>query len=95
MYYDGCIHIETEDQCYSCEYFVKGVSCPLLEALALGVVELNGEIEVKNCGFYKEFKRKLRLLETPLLDAVNQEQHAEPKAEDKADATDSGQCSLG
>ena len=86
MYYDGCIHIETEDQCYTCEYFVKGVSCPLLEALALGVVELNGEIEVKNCGFYKEFKRKLRLLDTPSED---------PRPEDTSDATDSGHCSLG
>lgn len=92
MYYDGCIHIETDDQCYSCEYFVKGVSCPLLEALALGVVELNGEIEVKNCGFYKEFKRKLRLLDTPLPEAHNQ---AEPSADESADASDSGQCSLG
>lgn len=63
MYYDGSIHIEEDDLCYTCEYFVKGVNCPLLEALALGVVNLDTDIVVNTCGFYKEFKRKLRLVE--------------------------------
>lgn len=63
MFYDGSIHIEEDDQCYSCEYFLKGVSCPLLEALALGVVNLEGDIMVRNCGFYKEFKRNLTLVD--------------------------------
>ena len=35
MYFDGDnVHIEEDDQCFSCEYFMKGVMCPLLEALA-------------------------------------------------------------
>ena len=62
MYYDGSIHIEEDDQCFSCEYFLKGVSCPLLEALALEVVQLNTDITVRNCGFYKKFERKLKLV---------------------------------
>ncbi|MBY0402722.1 MAG: hypothetical protein K2X66_02405 [Cyanobacteria bacterium] len=65
MYYDGTIHIEEEDQCYSCEYFLKGVTCPLLEALALGVVNLEGDVLVRNCGFFKQFKRTLHLVEPP------------------------------
>lgn len=65
MYYDGHIHIEEEDQCYSCEFFLKGVMCPLLEALAVGVAHLEGDVLVKNCGFYKPFKRHLRVIEAP------------------------------
>jgi hypothetical protein len=60
MYYDGTIHIEEDDQCYTCEYFLKGVTCPLLEALALGVVNLEGDVVVQNCGFYRKFTRHLR-----------------------------------
>lgn len=63
MYFDGTIHIEPDDQCYSCEYFLKGVTCPLLEALALGVVNLDGDVMVRNCGFYKKFHRALRLVD--------------------------------
>jgi hypothetical protein len=63
MYYDGSVHIEEDDQCYSCEYFLKGVQCPLLEALALGVVSLDGDVQVKNCGFYKKFVRSLYLVD--------------------------------
>lgn len=63
MYYDGHVHIEEEDQCYSCEYFLKGVMCPLLEALAVGVAHLEGDVLVKNCGFYVEFKRHLHVVE--------------------------------
>lgn len=65
MYYDGHVHIEEEDQCYTCEYFLKGVMCPLLEALAVGVAHLEGDVLVKNCGFYVEFKRHLQLVDTP------------------------------
>jgi hypothetical protein len=65
MYYDETVHIEEEDQCYTCEYFLKGVTCPLLEALAMGVATLNGDVLVKNCGFYKQFKRRLFLVEPP------------------------------
>jgi hypothetical protein len=63
MFYDGHVHIEEEDQCYTCEYFLKGVMCPLLEALAVGVAHLDGDIMVRNCGFYKEFKRHLHVVE--------------------------------
>ncbi len=64
MYADDSIHIEKTDQCYTCEHFLKGVMCPLLEALALNVVELNGEVTVQNCGFYKQFARHLRVIES-------------------------------
>ena len=64
MYFDdGQIHIEEEDQCFSCKHFTRGVACPLLEALGQGVVSLDGDILVKNCGFYQPFKRHLRLIE--------------------------------
>jgi hypothetical protein len=65
MYYDGNVYIEEEDQCYSCEYFLKGVMCPLLEALAVGVAHLDGDVQVKNCGFYVEFKRHLQVVDKP------------------------------
>lgn len=65
MYYDGAVHIEPDDQCFTCDYFARGVSCPLLEALGLGVVSLDSEITVQNCGFYKEFKRTLKLVDLP------------------------------
>jgi hypothetical protein len=65
MYVDDSIHIEKTDQCYTCEHFLKGVMCPLLEALALGVVELTGDVNVQNCGFYKQFSRHLRVIENP------------------------------
>lgn len=64
MYFDGCVHIETDDQCYDCEYFAKGVMCPLLEALAVGVVELKDEMTVQNCGFYKKFSRHLSVVDS-------------------------------
>lgn len=62
MFFDGEVHIEEDDQCFSCEYFLKGVQCPLLEALAEKVVFLEGDIMVRNCGFYKQFKRHLSIL---------------------------------
>ncbi len=63
MYMDDSIHIEKTDQCYTCEHFLKGVMCPLLEALALGVVELSEDVTVQNCGFYRQFARHLRVIE--------------------------------
>lgn len=62
MYVDGSIHIEKTDQCYTCEHFRKAVNCPLLEALALGVVDLSGEMTVENCGFYKSYHRHLKVV---------------------------------
>lgn len=63
MYFDQCVHIEEDDQCFSCDYYRKGVSCPLLEALAMGVVELQGDVRVRNCGFYRKFERRLRVVD--------------------------------
>lgn len=54
--------VEDTDQCYTCEYFCKGVSCPLLECLAVGLTQLTQDVTVKNCGFYVEFKRVLGLV---------------------------------
>lgn len=59
---DGLTKIEDVDQCDTCEYFAKGVACPLLEALAVGVAFLKEPVVVKNCGFYVEFKRILHLI---------------------------------
>lgn len=63
MYYnDGEVRIDEEDQCITCEKFVKGINCPLIEALGLGVVFFEDELLVTNCGFYKEFKRHLKVI---------------------------------
>ncbi len=56
------IFIEEDDQCNSCENYQRGVSCPLMEALGCGLVYLEGEMTVKNCGFYKKFSRSLKLV---------------------------------
>jgi hypothetical protein len=66
MYYDGKVFLEEEDQCYSCKYVKESTLCPLLEALAAGVAHLNSDILVKNCGFYVEYKRHLRIIEPKL-----------------------------
>lgn len=81
MYMDDAIHIEKTDQCYSCAHFVKNVSCPLLEALAVGVVELSGEMTVQNCSFYEKFSRHLRVLEGAKSDET-------PAESDKHDGDD-------
>ena len=56
------VYIEDEDQCITCENYARGVACPLLEALGQGVVYLEDNLTVTNCGFYKEFKRTLKLV---------------------------------
>ena len=61
-YYNGSVYIEDEDQCQTCSNFTKGVACPLLQALGMGVVIMKDNMYVTNCGFYKEFKRHLRLI---------------------------------
>lgn len=66
MYFDGTIQIEESDNCFTCEYFRKSVACPLLEALALNVVVMVDEeagVNVRNCGFFVEFKRTLKVVE--------------------------------
>lgn len=62
-YYNGSVHVETYDQCITCRHFAEGVACPLLQALAMGFVALEGTLYVTNCGFYEEFKRRLKLVE--------------------------------
>lgn len=64
MYTDenNTTYIEEDDQCITCENYAKGVACPLLEAIGEGVVYLEGNLTVSNCGFYKEFKRHLKLV---------------------------------
>ena len=59
---DETVYIEDEDQCITCENYSKGVACPLIEALGQGVVYLEDSLTVTNCGFYKEFKRSLRIV---------------------------------
>jgi hypothetical protein len=61
-YYNGSVYIEDEDQCQTCANFVNDVNCPLLQALGMGLVTLNDNMIVTNCGFYKEFKRNLRII---------------------------------
>ena len=63
MYCDeGTVFIEDDDQCLTCENYARGVACPLLEALGEGIVSLEDSMVVTNCGFYKEFKRTLKLV---------------------------------
>lgn len=63
MYFkQGSIHIEDDDQCITCENLQKGIACPLLQALAQGVVYLEDSLNVVNCGFYKKFERHLKLV---------------------------------
>lgn len=59
---DSKIYIEDDDICVTCENYVKELNCPLLSALVLGDVFLEDSLVVKNCGFYKEFKRYLHIV---------------------------------
>ena len=61
-YFEGSVHVEKEDQCMTCKNFAEGVACPLLQALAMGLVSLDGTLYVRNCGFYEEFVRRLKLV---------------------------------
>jgi hypothetical protein len=80
MYFDRAIHIEPEDQCFTCEYFAKHVRCPLLEGLATGVVKLEDDVVVQNCGLYQPYQRHLSVVratealeeetETPAMPAI-------------------------
>lgn len=63
-YFEGSVHVEKEDQCMTCKNFAEGVACPLLQALAMGLVSLEGTLYVQNCGFYEEFVRKLKLVKS-------------------------------
>lgn len=61
-YFEGSVYIEDDDQCQTCVNFAKGVACPLLQALGMGMVVLQDSMIVTNCGFYVEFKRKLKVI---------------------------------
>ena len=54
--------IEEDDQCITCANFNKGVACPLVQALAQGVVFIEDSLNVTNCGFYEKFERHLKLV---------------------------------
>lgn len=56
------VFIEDDDLCTTCENYVQSVNCPLLSALAQGDVFLEDSLTVTCCGFYKEFKRTLRVV---------------------------------
>lgn len=72
MYFsEGSVYVEDEDQCISCKHFNKGVSCPLITALGCGVVTMKDDIIVTNCGFYKEFKRHLKIVGDNNVKATN------------------------
>ncbi len=63
MYCDkGKVFIEDDDQCMNCKNYANGVDCPLLTALALGVVYLEDTLTVTNCGFFQKFERSLHLV---------------------------------
>lgn len=59
---DETVFIEDDDQCITCDNYARGIACPLLEALGQGVVFLEDNLTVTNCGFYKEFKRNLTIV---------------------------------
>jgi len=61
-YYNGSVHVEKQDQCMTCKNFTEGVACPLLQALAMGIVSMEGTMYVTNCGFYEEFVRRLQIV---------------------------------
>lgn len=63
MYCDkGKVFIEDDDQCMNCKNYANGMACPLLTALALGVVYLEDTLTVTNCGFFQKFERCLHLV---------------------------------
>lgn len=55
-------HVDEDDQCMTCEHFCKGVACPLLESLQVGITVLTDDVTVSNCGFYVKHKRSLKVL---------------------------------
>lgn len=59
---EDTVYIEDDDQCLTCENYAKGIACPLIEALGQGYVYIEESMIVTNCGFYKEFKRTLKIV---------------------------------
>ena len=57
----GGISYDKQDQCYRCAFQSGKEICPLLEALAAGVVYIADDgFSVKDCGFYE--RRKLEVV---------------------------------
>ena len=72
MYCDnGKIYIEEDDQGVDCRNYAKGVSCPLLTPLGLGVVYLEDSLTVENCGFFEKFERKLHIVSNNETDNID------------------------
>ena len=61
-FFEGNVYVEDEDQCQTCDHFSRGIACPLLQALGMGVVTMADNMNVTSCGFYKEFKRHLMVV---------------------------------
>lgn len=59
---EGKVYIEDDDQCMDCKNYAQGVACPLLTALGLGVVYLEDNLTVTNCGFFEKFERHLQIV---------------------------------
>lgn len=59
---DGRVFIDDDDQCIDCKNYAEGVACPLLTALGLGVVSLQDNLTVTNCGFFEKFERHLHIV---------------------------------
>lgn len=64
MYYNekDQIIIESDDKCHTCKHFNEDKPCPLLEALSLGAVCFDEELSVKNCSWYSEKVRHLKIV---------------------------------
>lgn len=79
MYEDettNTVHIEEADQCWTCDHFNKGISCPLLQALVEQCVFLDEEYEViiRECGFYKKYERHLKAVPSKVEEAQSSEE---------------------
>ena len=68
---DSKIYIEKDDQCMDCKNYLQGISCPLLTALGLGVVYLENNLSVVNCGFFEKFERSLHIVRDDEKNNVN------------------------
>lgn len=53
--------IEDDDQCITCSKLNKGVACPLIQALAQGVVFIEDSLNVSNCGFYEKIRKTFKI----------------------------------
>ena len=59
---NNSVVIEEDDMCTTCSNLQKGIACPLIQALAQGVVFIEDSLCVSNCGFYEKFERHLKLV---------------------------------